>query len=49
MMSLVLQVPDTNTMKLGVVKEIDTGDLDIFKFTMSHEDKLRMFILGMNS
>ena len=49
MMLLVLQVPDTNTMKLGVVKEIDTGDLDIFKFTMSHEDKLRMFILGMNS
>mgnify|MGYP001190479424 FL=1 len=49
MMSSALQLPDTNTMKLGTVKEIDTGDLDIYKFTMSHEDKIRMFILGMNS
>jgi hypothetical protein len=48
-MSSALQLPDTNTMKLGTVKEIDTGDLDIYKFTMSHEDKIRMFILGMNS
>jgi predicted acylesterase/phospholipase RssA len=49
MLSSVLQVPDTNTLKLGLVKEIDTAHIDIYKFTMSHEDKLRMFILGMNS
>ena len=48
MLSSVLQIPDTNTVKIGCVKEIDTQELDIYKFTMSHEDKLRMFILGMN-
>ena len=49
MLSSVLQIPDTNSVKLGSVKEIDTGHIDIYKFAMSHEDKLRMFILGMNS
>lgn len=49
MLSSVLQLPDTNTMKLGRVVEIDTRDMDVYAFTMSHEDKLRMFILGMNS
>lgn len=44
-----LQIPDTNTLKLGCVKEIDTGDIDIFKFSMSYEDKIRMFMLGMNT
>lgn len=44
-----LKLPDTNTMKLGAVKEVDTGDIDIYNFTMSHEDKLRLFIMGMNS
>lgn len=43
-----LKLPDTNTRKLGIVKEIDTENLDIYKFSMSHEDKLRLFILGMN-
>ena len=43
-----LKLPDTNIFKLGIVKEIDTEDLDIYKFSMSHEDKLRLFLLGMN-
>jgi predicted acylesterase/phospholipase RssA len=49
MLSSVLRLPDTNTVPLGCVKEIDTQTLDIYAFTMSHEDKLRMFILGMNT
>ena len=49
MLSSVLQIPDTNTIKMGCIREIDTQDIDIYKFTMSHEDKLRMFILGMHS
>ena len=44
-----LKLPDTTIMKLGSVKEIDTNDIDIYNFTMSHEDKLRMFLLGMNT
>ena len=44
-----LKLPDTTIMKLGSVKEIDTEDIDIYKFAMSHEDKLRLFILGRNS
>lgn len=49
MLYSLLQVPDTNTLKLGCVKEIDTGDIDIFKFSMSYEDKIRMFMIGMNT
>ena len=44
-----LKLPDTNTMKLGTIREVDTNDIDIYNFTMSHEDKLRLFIMGMNS
>jgi len=44
-----LKLPDTNIVNMGMVKEIDTGDIDIYNFSMSHEDKLRMFLLGMNS
>lgn len=43
-----LNLPETTIMKLGVVKEIDTGDVNIYKFSMCHEDKLRLFLMGMN-
>jgi predicted acylesterase/phospholipase RssA len=44
-----LKLPDTNIMKLGTVKEIDTNDIDIYNFTMPYEHKLRLFIMGMNT
>jgi predicted acylesterase/phospholipase RssA len=49
MLYSLLQIPNTNTIKLGSVKEIDTGDIDIYKFSMSYEEKLRMFITGINT
>lgn len=48
-MTTALKLPNTNTMKLGVTKKIDTGGIDIYNFSMSHEDKLRLFLLGMNT
>jgi predicted acylesterase/phospholipase RssA len=49
MLYSLLQLPNTNTIKLGSVREIDTGDIDIYKFSMSYEDKIRMFILGFDT
>lgn len=43
-----LKLPAT-PMKVGVTKEIDTGDIDIYNFSMTHEDKLRLFLIGMAS
>ena len=43
-----LNLPDTTINKLGVVKEIDTEDINIYKFSMCLEDKLRLFFMGMN-
>lgn len=46
MLTSAVQVPDTHTIRPGRVIEIDTGQLDLYDFTMSHEDKLRMFLVG---
>lgn len=45
----VLRVPDTNTMKLGATVEIDMDTEDMFKFTMSHDEKLRLFMIGASA
>jgi len=50
MMSSILHIrADINTRSFGKTVEVDTGDYDLFSFTMSHEDKLRLFFLGMQS
>lgn len=46
MLTSAVQVPDTNTIKMGRVIEIDTGKMDLYDFAMSHEDKLRMYLAG---
>jgi predicted acylesterase/phospholipase RssA len=46
MLTSAVQVPDTNTIRFGRVVEIDTGQLDLYDFTMSHDDKLRMYLTG---
>jgi predicted acylesterase/phospholipase RssA len=50
LLSSILRVrADINTERFGKTVEIDTGEYDLFSFTMSHEDKLRLFFMGMNS
>lgn len=49
MISSVLKMPDTYTVKVGKVVELDIDDEYMFKFHMTHEEKLKLFILGINS
>jgi len=50
LLSSILRVrADINTERFGKTVEVDTGEYDLFSFAMSHEDKLRMFFMGMNS
>lgn len=41
-----LRVTDTNTLKMGKVIDIDVSGDEMFNFTMTHEDKLRLFLKG---
>ena len=41
-----MRIVDTNTMKLGKVIELDITSEEIMNFTMSHEDKLKLFLRG---
>jgi predicted acylesterase/phospholipase RssA len=42
----VLQVPDTNTLAMGKVVELDIDGEDVLKFNMTHEEKLKLFMKG---
>ena len=41
-----LQVPDTNTLAMGKVVELDIDGEDMLKFNMTHEEKLKLFMKG---
>lgn len=41
-----LRVTDTNTLKMGKVIDIDVSSDEMFNFTMTHEEKLRLFLKG---
>ena len=41
-----MRVIDTNTMKLGKVIELDITSEEMLNFTMTHEDKLKLFLRG---
>lgn len=50
LLSSILRIrADINSDQFGKTVEVDTGDYDLFSFNMSHEDKLRLFFMGMNS
>ena len=40
---------EVDTDRLCKTIPVSTGEHNLFKFDMSHEDKLRMFFIGMNS
>lgn len=44
-----LQVPDTNTTVMGKVIELDIETEDMLKFTMTHDEKLKLLMKGMTS
>lgn len=46
MITTALQVPDTNTMVMGKVIELDIDGEDVLKFNMTHEEKLNLFMKG---
>lgn len=46
MITTALQVPDTNTLAMGKVVELDIDGEDVLKFNMTHEDKLKLFMKG---
>ena len=46
MITSALRVVDTNTLKLGKVVELDLESEDMLKFTMTHEEKLTLFMKG---
>jgi len=49
MLSSVVQLPDTNRIKLGKLIQIDM-DIDYcYKWNMTHEDKLRLYVKGLSS
>jgi len=50
LLSSILRIrADINSEQFGKTIEVNTGEYDLFSFTMSHEDKLRLFFMGMNS
>jgi hypothetical protein len=49
MLSTILHVSDVDTKDFGSCVEIDTQDYDLYSFGMSYDDKLRLFMLGVES
>tara|TARA_Y100000389_G_C17395310_1_gene482184 strand:+ start:151 stop:909 length:759 start_codon:yes stop_codon:yes gene_type:complete len=46
MVTTALQVSDTNTMKMGKVIELDIDTEEMLKFTMTQDEKLKLFMKG---
>ncbi len=49
MLSTILHMSDVDTKDFGSCVEIDTQDYDLYSFGMSYDDKLRLFMLGVES